>query len=66
MTQRIDHPGVGSLSQLGVPFHFSKCAGDLRRPPPMLGEHTREVLRELGMDDAAIETLASAGTIRTL
>jgi crotonobetainyl-CoA:carnitine CoA-transferase CaiB-like acyl-CoA transferase len=47
MTQHLAHPGVGQLSQLGVPFHFSNCAGDLRRPPPMLGEHTDQVLSEV-------------------
>ncbi|WP_420391504.1 CaiB/BaiF CoA transferase family protein [Acuticoccus sp.] len=33
-------------------------------PPPQLGEHTREVLAELGLDDAAVERMAEAGTIR--
>jgi crotonobetainyl-CoA:carnitine CoA-transferase CaiB-like acyl-CoA transferase len=47
MVQRIAHPVLGEVSQLGVPFRFSACGGDLRRPPPMLGEHTDEVLSQL-------------------
>jgi crotonobetainyl-CoA:carnitine CoA-transferase CaiB-like acyl-CoA transferase len=47
MVQQIAHPVLGSLSQLGVPFKFSACGGDIRRPPPMLGEHTEEVLASL-------------------
>jgi len=47
MTQTLAHPELGDLHQLGVPFRFSECGGDLRRAPPMLGEHTREVLRDL-------------------
>jgi crotonobetainyl-CoA:carnitine CoA-transferase CaiB-like acyl-CoA transferase len=47
MTQVVDHPGLGKLSQLGVPFKFSDCEGDIRRPPPMLGEHNEEVLKGL-------------------
>jgi hypothetical protein len=35
----------------------------LRRPAPGLGEHTREVLEELGLTSAEIEALAAAGTI---
>jgi len=47
MVQQVAHPALGSLSQLGVPFKFSACGGDIRRPPPMLGEHTEEVLATL-------------------
>ena len=47
MVQQVVHPVLGSLSQLGVPFKFSNCGGDIRRPPPMLGEHTEEVLATL-------------------
>lgn len=47
MVQRVAHPALGQLSQLGVPFKFSACGGDIRRPPPMLGEHTDEVLSTL-------------------
>ena len=44
MIQKVPHPALGALSQLGVPFKFSNCGGDIRRAPPMLGEHTDEVL----------------------
>ena len=47
MVQRVAHPALGSVAQLGVPFKFSACGGDIRRPPPMLGEHTDEVLGTL-------------------
>ncbi|MGE4241077.1 CaiB/BaiF CoA transferase family protein [Ramlibacter sp.] len=63
MTSTIDHAGVGKLSQLGVPFRFSNCAGELRTPPPMLGEHTEQVLRELGRTDAQIEAMRAARVI---
>jgi crotonobetainyl-CoA:carnitine CoA-transferase CaiB-like acyl-CoA transferase len=44
MTTTVTHPELGTLSQLGVPFHFSGTTGDIRLPPPMLGEHTEAVL----------------------
>ncbi|MFT4510001.1 CaiB/BaiF CoA transferase family protein [Caballeronia sp. 15711] len=59
MIQTIDHAGLGKLSQLGVPFRFSAATGDIRMPPPMLGEHTGEVLRDLlGYSDAEVKSLA--------
>ena len=47
MIEKVPHAALGSLSQLGVPFKFSNCGGDIRRAPPMLGEHTDEVLGSL-------------------
>jgi len=64
MTQHIDHAGVGKLGQLGVPFQFSDCGGDIRRPPPMLGEHTEQVLTEvLGRSAQQIEQLREGKVI---
>ncbi len=64
MTQKVEHPALGQLSQLGVPFHFSNCKGDIRRPPPMLSEHTDSVLHEvLGRSDAQIAQLRQAKVI---
>jgi crotonobetainyl-CoA:carnitine CoA-transferase CaiB-like acyl-CoA transferase len=64
MTQTLQHRELGALSQLGVPFKFSDCEGDLRRAPPMLGEHTEEVLRDiLGRSDQDIARLRSAAVV---
>ena len=44
---------------VGNPLNFSDTPLEYRRPPPLLGEHTAEILREvLALDDAEIERLA--------
>jgi crotonobetainyl-CoA:carnitine CoA-transferase CaiB-like acyl-CoA transferase len=64
MVQHIAHPVLGSLSQLGVPFKFSACGGDIRRPPPMLAEHTDEVLTQiLGRSAEQLAVLREAKVI---
>ena len=44
MVQTVPHKRLGKLSQLGAPFKFSNAVADIRLPPPMLCEHTDEVL----------------------
>jgi crotonobetainyl-CoA:carnitine CoA-transferase CaiB-like acyl-CoA transferase len=53
----VEAPGIAN------PMKFSKSPVSYRRAPPMIGQHTREVLREQGLDDAEIERLVKAGTI---
>jgi formyl-CoA transferase len=48
MVVRIDHPAIGELKLLGVPFKFSDTPAVIRRHPPLLGEHTTEIRREFG------------------
>jgi len=60
----LPHPLAGSVPQVASPIRLSATPVEYRRPPPLLGEHTREVLSELlGLDAARIETLAASGVI---
>lgn len=53
------HPVLGPLSAVAQPLRFDGERAVLRRPAPMLGEHTREVLAELGFSHEQIDQLAS-------
>ncbi len=51
MVETIEHPTVGALKVLGIPFKFSDTACSVRRAPPTLGQHTDEILaQELGLE----------------
>jgi crotonobetainyl-CoA:carnitine CoA-transferase CaiB-like acyl-CoA transferase len=57
MVVDIDHPKIGPMKTLGLPL---KSTGDLtaiRKPAPTLGQHSEEVLREIGYADADIRKL---------
>jgi crotonobetainyl-CoA:carnitine CoA-transferase CaiB-like acyl-CoA transferase len=63
MVETVTHPTVGELKMLGIPFKFSDTPAAVRRPPPLLGEHTDEVLAEIGMDKEAIARLRDEGVV---
>ncbi|MDR7495262.1 MAG: CoA transferase, partial [Armatimonadota bacterium] len=63
MVVEIDHPRAGRIKQTGVPLKLSETPGRIASPPPLLGQHTEPILRELGYTDAEIAALRRDGTI---
>ncbi len=63
MLERPEHPLTGARVIPGIPWRFRNRPNGLRRPAPMLGQHTDEVLAELGFDRDAIDRLAAAGAL---
>ena len=58
MVVRMDHPASGETALIASPMKLSETPVGYRRPPPLLGQHTEEVLRErLGMRDADLAAL---------
>ena len=55
MVVEVDHPAAGRHRTLGTPIKLSDTPGSIRRPAPMLGEHTEEVLAELRLKDEAAD-----------
>lgn len=64
MLVEVPHPSEeGTYTALGMPVTFSNMGCYVRRRPPVLGEHTREVLLGLGYQDDAIDTLYSSHVV---
>jgi len=61
IVQTVDYPGVGPVRLMAHPVRYDGEAPAVRRLPPRLGEHTREVLAELGYGAADVETLLAEG-----
>ena len=57
------HPEAGATRALGCPLHFSATPARVDRPAPLLGEHTREVLRECGYSAAEVESFIAEGVV---
>jgi len=59
-----EHPVAGRIRMVGPPVRMSETPGGVRRPAPLVGEHTESVLREmLGMKDDEIARLRQSGAI---
>jgi crotonobetainyl-CoA:carnitine CoA-transferase CaiB-like acyl-CoA transferase len=60
----LEDPELGSLKVPGYPIHFSACRAGTRHLAPKQGQHTDEVLREIGYDDPEIGELREQGVVR--
>ncbi|KAK7720984.1 hypothetical protein SLS64_001277 [Diaporthe eres] len=64
MVIEVDHEHCGPIKLVNTPMKFSESKPGLRSPPPTLGQHTDEVLRDhLGLDDAQITSLREKGVV---
>jgi crotonobetainyl-CoA:carnitine CoA-transferase CaiB-like acyl-CoA transferase len=63
MLREVEHPTAGTVPMPGSPMFLSRTPTTVRRHPPLLGEHTEEVLREYGYDDAALADLRADDAI---
>ena len=57
------HPQAGPTRALGCPIHFSETPTQITRPAPLLGQHTRELLREHGYSDGEIDGFVADGVV---
>jgi crotonobetainyl-CoA:carnitine CoA-transferase CaiB-like acyl-CoA transferase len=63
MVVDIDHPVLGSIRQVGIPIKLAATPASIRSAPPLLGEHSNEVLAELGYDPDEVDLLRASGVI---
>ena len=65
MVLEMDHKRAGPLKMLGVPVRLHATPVSLRRQPPGLGEHSREIAKELGYSEAEISELFESGVLQS-
>jgi crotonobetainyl-CoA:carnitine CoA-transferase CaiB-like acyl-CoA transferase len=63
MVQELTHPEYGPLRYVGIPVKMSDTPGAMQSPPPRFGEHNRDVLKDLGYDDRAIDAFTAGNVI---
>jgi crotonobetainyl-CoA:carnitine CoA-transferase CaiB-like acyl-CoA transferase len=63
MVVDVEHPALGRVRQVGIPFELSATPASIRTAPPLLGEQTDAILAELGYDAGAIAALRASGVV---
>lgn len=63
LVREVPHSSLGDVTVTGFPYQFSGTPLHNRYGPPVLGEHTREILAELGYDAATIDSWCTSGVV---
>jgi crotonobetainyl-CoA:carnitine CoA-transferase CaiB-like acyl-CoA transferase len=63
MVLEVEHPKLGRTKILGIPIKLSATPGCVFIPPPLLGEHTEKILREIGYNEDEVRNLKAKGVI---
>lgn len=63
MVKEIDHPACGPIKLVNTPVKWSESKPGIRLPPPTLGQHTDEILRDLKLSKQEVEELRGEGII---
>jgi crotonobetainyl-CoA:carnitine CoA-transferase CaiB-like acyl-CoA transferase len=64
LVEELAHPQAGKLQFIGGPVRYDGLAKEQSTPPPLLGEHSTAILKELGYDAADVEKLVAQGTTK--
>jgi crotonobetainyl-CoA:carnitine CoA-transferase CaiB-like acyl-CoA transferase len=64
LVEELAHPQAGKLQFIGGPVRYDGLAKEQSTPPPLLGEHSSAILKELGYDAADVEKLVAQGTTK--
>ena len=62
MIVEYEHPVAGTVRSTGSPIHIDGSPARAAATPATLGQHTRSILREMGVDPATIDEMVAAGT----
>ncbi len=60
----IDHPTAGKIKTVRTPIHLSATPLGIKRPPPLLGQHTEEILQEAGYSKEEIQQFKNLGAVK--
>ena len=64
MVREVEHPTCGPMKLVNTPVKYSYSKPSIRTPPPLLGQHTDEVLKDIvGVDDSTIKSLKAEGVV---
>ena len=66
LIEELEHPKAGKMKFVGAPVRFDNLARQTSAPPPLVGEQSETILRELGYNDAAINDLMTQGVSQSV